>query len=415
MNETSEKSGLPPWPTWLLEMSGHVETALPGLWQRWSDREWQTQFEDEARLELLRSTTRLDPQSPEGQHYYPLASDIAGKLSIEVPISVWQAGSENAPPFSIAAMTGSVNLIAAPAVREHFGKEGIVALLGHELGHFVLWRAEQGRLLTAQRVLECACGIPDPPGVLVESLRRFRMFVEVYCDRIAALIGDVAQTTGLLRKMLATPREPANGKLASSLPAQIEMRIQALDAWSKSPDSADAVITRQISGPLDLNKLDLSGQHAATKITRELIDRILEPSFMQTPVAVGHARQYFADYVAPGVVGSEAGKKPTSPELFDAEFVDNYLVWLLMDFLPAKSGSREQALAHLLAVAARHGFQKAFCVAARRELTLSKNEIALLGAESKSAEVAKAGHKPEDKVMGDLPRPRGPQSGKSRR
>ncbi len=382
MNETLGKPVLPQPQPWLPEMAGHVENALPGLWQRWSDPQWQARFEDEVRLELLRSTTLLDRQSAEGGALYPAADEIARRLSIELPLTIWQGSSDADTSFAIASMTSSVNLIAGHEVQARFGKESMAALLGHEMGHFILWRTNEGRLLTALRVLECACGVPEPLPVFVESLRRFRIFAEVFCDRVAAFVAGANPTVALLRQMLSTARETSNGNARNAQTGPLELRIEAIDIWSKSPQSADAAVARRICGPIDPGNPDLSGQHTACKITRELIDQILEPSFMQTPVAVGHARKYFADYIAPGVVSSDVAGESVAASSFDEGLVDKYLVWLLLDFLPVRSETREQALAHLVTVASRHGFQNAFCQAARRELPLSKKELAVLGAES---------------------------------
>jgi Peptidase family M48 len=395
MSDQGQNSELLKPPDWLIQACELLQKQEPELWKWFSAGKQQANAREAVRLDLLKSTVELQRDSyPE---LFQAADGAAAALQLDIPVTIYQAQQSSGFNASVSIDTSAARIIFQGDVIERLSKQELQAVLGHELGHLILWRMDDEKLLTALRLLGGVCDDPGVHPVYVETLRLFGLYAEIFCDRcslkvhgeflpvIAALVkletglkqvnaGDYLNQAEVIRRA----GKGFDDKSRGLTHPELYIRTSALHLWQTRPDACDPEIDAMIRGQISLEELDLVGQAEIAHMSRRLLDIVLEPAWMQCEATLNHARLFFDDYQFPAQpTHPNSGRSISDPLLasHNQQLGESFSTYLLLDFVSVDQDLKEPALAHAISVAGRLGFKDHFCEVARRELRMRKKQM----------------------------------------
>ena len=169
------------------------------------------------------------------------------------------------------------------------------------------------------------------------------------------------------------------------------IRALSIQLWHEAAAELANRIRGMIEGSPALGELDLVTRKAMTGWTRQLIDALLAPKWMQTELTRGQARLYFDDYAPP----SASCPPPDIGELLTGAHptLQDYCCYVLLDFVTADRDLEELPIAAALDLAERLKLKERFAELARKELRLRKKQLEDLD-EQKHQLLAKASSTP---------------------
>ena len=365
----------------------YLKSEDPAVWRWFAERRANSEQAAAVRLELLKSTYRIDRHTQEG--LYVLAERVAGKLGLQVPITFYQAQHAQGLNASLAWLPGEAHLILSGPVTATLSPLELQALLGHELAHLLLnegWDAEH--LVASQMLVALANDAAAPPSYAATA-RLHGLYAELFCDRGAWFVTqDLAATVSVLVKV-STGLSEVNAEsylrqaeeIFSQEQAQTEglthpesyIRARALALWVAQGDAAAAEIARMLEGPPELEQLDLLDQRRVACLTRRLIDALLAPKWFQTPRVLAHARSFFDQY-APRDAAATDDALATDISTPDKALLD-YYGYVLLDFVTVDRDLEELPLAAALVLGRRLGLAERFKDIVLKELKLTKKRF----------------------------------------
>jgi Zn-dependent protease with chaperone function len=365
-------------------LAAHLQAAEPGLWQWFASTQKRLAGADTVRLELLKTTYRLEPQAQ--PKLYDLAHAIRTRLGLRCDVILYQAQTASALNAALAYLPGEAHVILSGPLANVLAENELRAVLAHELAHFLLYEEDQGTYLVAADLLRALAADAAAGPSASESARLYALWTEIYADRWAYhLCGDVTSAIAALIKIsTGLPEVSADSYLrqADEIFARADasaegvshpdpyIRARALRLWAEQGHQAQAEIERMIEGGLDLHRLDLLGQARAARLTRLFLQALLKPPWFQTETVLAHARRFFADFVIPAEV-SEVASLVSDLER-GAGSLRDYFCYLMLDFATVDRDLGDVALSASIVLARRLGLDKRFAELAQKELTIGK-------------------------------------------
>lgn len=395
---------------WFDELVDYLKTHEHDLWGWFSTRVDRQQQAEAIRLDLLRTTYRIDRESQ--ADLYRTADRAASKLGIDVPLTIYQAQQELELNASLKFVPDEVHLVLHGPLLETLDDSEWQALVGHELSHYLLWTTWESEILIAHEILLAMLNDPRGDEVHLETYRRLQLFTEVFCDRGSYLVCDDLETavsslvkmhTGLKKvdaggylkqaeEAIVTNRGGVSGVFVTEECSHPEafLRVRALQLWVAAvsgENGSDVVVTepmirRMFEGPLSLERIDLPAQRHLTALTRRLITELIQPDWMRTELVMSHARLFFPD-IGPPVDATSGKESPENaaqrktaaivPESDDT--ISKYLCSVLLDFATVDRDIQEAALAWAIQKADQWNIAESFAEAATRKLKLRKKQF----------------------------------------
>ena len=328
-----------------LELRDYLKSQEPELWHWFASAQAMADYTENLRLELLKSTYRLDTDShPE---LYQHLADAKSRLQLDIPVTLYQAQHSPQPNATLFFIPGEGHVVFAGPLLTVLNGDEIKSVIGHELAHYHLWRRDGGKFHIADRLVQAVANDPRAAASHEQSSRRFQLYTEIFADRGSLWVtGDlhpvvaslVKIQTGLSQVSAAGYLKQAEeifskGNVATEGLSHPEafIRARSLALWQEKRDAATAQISDMIEGAVALDQLDLIGQMRLAAATKRLLECLLRPKWFQTPAVLGHAKLFFDDFrPANGQVSTvPEGLKYTDPKLRE------YLCYVLLDFTKA--------------------------------------------------------------------------------
>lgn len=379
------------------DLVAHLAEHEAELWRWFSAEKARAEQGEAIRLDLLRTTYRLEPEAHPALH--AAAREAAAALGLDVPLRLYQAHAAGGLNASLAYLPGEPHLVLHGPIAEALAPAELRAVLGHELAHFLLLERWSDFLVAAQVVNALANDAQAAPAHHATA-RRFALYTEVYCDRGALrAAGDLAAAVAALVKVETGLAEVsaesflrqaeelfAKGKSRTEGVTHPEsfIRARALALWAGAPEACGPALADMIEGPTALADLDLLGKRAVAARTRRLVAAILRPAWMQTEPLLAHARLFFED-LEPAAAPDPALAQDLAGE--DDGLLD-YWCYVLLDFAATDRDLEEAPLAAALLLAEDLGLGARFRKLAAKELGMKKKALEAL--EARAAEVVRA-------------------------
>jgi hypothetical protein len=374
------------------DVAGHLQTGEAALWSWFESDQFSQSYADRVKLELLKSTYRLT--RADHADFYALADTAAEKLSLDLPVTVYQGhGGNGVANAALVFLPDEAALTLNGNIGDLLSKEEMLAVFGHELSHHRLYALDSGKYFTAERLLDWCAAQPGCEDPILETGRLYRLHSEIYADmgalrvtgnRDAVISSLIKVSTGLksvnplsyleqTEEILENRREGSDGLTHPEL----HIRAKALDLLSGEAPELRA-LTDLVRGPLDAKRLDLLGQRSLSGAIRRVIDGVLAPAFMRGEYAANLARRYFEDFESSDG-GAEAGLAELAAEIAPfAKSCHDALAYVLLDFATADPNGGDIALTWTLDVADRLGLFSVYEPLVRRELKRKKDAHAKL-------------------------------------
>jgi len=355
------------------------------LWNWFASARAQADYTENLRLELLKSTYRLDA---EGHPELYLCVEVAkAQLQLDIPITLYQAQNSLQPNASLYFMPGEGHVVFSGSLLSQLNAEEIKSVIGHELAHHHLWGREGGEFHIADRLIQAVAGDPRAASSHEQTARRFQLYTEIFADRGSLCVTDdvhpvvaslVKIHTGLSQVSAASYLRQAEeifakGNVATEGVSHPEtfIRARALALWQEHADEATACISDMIEGTMALDELDLIGQTRLTKHTRHFLEYFLQPKWFQTTATLGHAKLFFPDF--------QPGKMREASALDGFKFSDpklrEYFCYLLLDFVTADPELEDMPLMAALDLSRQLELDAQFEKFAAKELKMKIRDV----------------------------------------
>jgi Zn-dependent protease with chaperone function len=374
----------------------HLQTEEPGLWKWFASAARRIDEADAVRLDLLKSTYRLEQESQ--PKLYQIAHGVREGMQLNCNITIYQAQTGNALNAGLAYIPGEAHIILAGPVTNVLAEVELRAVLAHELAHYQIYSQAQGDYLIASDLLRALSADPAAGLAASESARLYSLWTEIYADRWACQLTDDATAaiaalvkieTGLSEVSAESYLRQAEEIFAKSS-ARTEhishpeayIRARALRLWGERGDEAQAEIERMIEGGLNLHRLDLLGQKRAADLTRRFLQSLLTPVWFRTEPVLAHAKQFFPELEIDGTASNDEWLK-AELERGDESLAD-YCCFLMLDFATVDRDLGDVALSAAIVLARRLGIDKRFAELVQKELTLGKKAFARIDKNAES-------------------------------
>ena len=362
----------------------HLQAEEPGLWRWFASTHKRDQEAEAVRLELLKTSYRLEPQAQ--PRLYELANGVRTDMRLGCAVTLYQSQTSNGLNAALAYLPGDAHVVLSGPLANVLTENEVRAVLAHELAHFLLFEQSQGVYLSAADLLRALAADAGAGGAALESARLYNLWTEIYADRwachvsgdMAAAVAALIKTSTGLREVSAESYLRQADEIFSKTSVQADhvshpepyIRARALRLWCEKGDETYPEIQRLIEGGLGLQRLDMLGQRRAARLTRLFLRILLAPGWYQTEAVMAHAKRFFADFAVTVDAPDEETLK-TEIDRGDVSLRD-YFCYLMLDFVTVDRDLGDVALAVAIVLARRLGIEKRFAELAQKELTLGK-------------------------------------------
>ena len=268
-------------------MRDYLREEEPDVWHWYSSNKVRYEQAEAVRFELLKSTYRVEREAqPET---YAAAEDVARKLGLDVPLTIYQAQNPQGLNASLAYVPSEAHIVLHGPVSSKLTEAEFRALLAHELSHFLLWRSWDGQYMVTEQILAALTHDPLADTPHFASARLFALYNEVFCDRGSLLVaGDPLVVISMLLKVETQLDEVspesylrqaeevfghAGAKTEGLSHPEAFIRARAVKLWADRDPQADRKIQEMLEGRPVLGNLDLLAQRKVAGLTRRLTGR----------------------------------------------------------------------------------------------------------------------------------------------
>jgi hypothetical protein len=368
-----------------VELRDYLKSEERELWNWFASAKAKADYTENLRLELLKSTYRLDSAGHPELHQ---SLDAAkARLRLDIPVTLYQA--QNSPQLNAALffIPGQGHIVFSGPMFTLLNTEELKSVIGHELAHYHLWERDAGEFHIADRLIQAVANDPRASASHEQTARRYQLYTEIFADRGSLCVtgdpnpvvaGLVKIQTGLSQvsaeSYLKQAEEVfADGNVATEGLSHPEafIRARALALWQEQRENATEQISGMIVGATALEGLDLVGQKRLTAATRRLLECLLRPKWFQTSATLGHAKLFFADFKPVN------GGAPSIPEELKSSDtrLREYICYVLLDFTKVDPDLDDMPLAAALELSRQLEMDSQFEKLAVKELNLKVRDV----------------------------------------
>ena len=368
-----------------VELRDYLKSEERELWNWFASAQAKAEYTGSLRLELLKSTYRLDSDGhPE---LYQALDAARARLQLDIPVTLYQA--QNSPQTNAALyyIPGQGHIVFSGPVLALLNAEELKSVIGHELAHYHLWERDAGEFHIADRLIHAVAADPRASASHEQTARNYQLYTEIFADRGSFCVtldagpvvaGLVKIETGLSQVSAAGYLRQAGeifagGNVSTGGLSHPEafIRARALALWREQRGDAAGLIRGMIEGATRLQELDLIGQKRLTSATRRLLEYLLQPKWFQTPAILGHAKLFFDDFEPARRGGSLL---PDELKSGDARLRE-YICYVLLDFTKADPDLDDMPLAAALELSRQLEMDEQFEKLAARELKMKLRDV----------------------------------------
>jgi len=368
-----------------VELRDYLKSDERELWNWFASAQAKADLTDNLRVELLKSTYRLDPDS------HPdlgrIVEDVRERLELDIPVTLYQDQQRSEINASLCFIPGEGHVVFSGPILTLLNADELKSVIGHELAHFWLWEHEDGEFQITERVIQASASDPRTAASHQQTARRYQLYTEIFADRGSlcatgdidpVIAGLVKMQTGLAQVSATAYLKQAQEIFAGGSVATVELshpeafiRARALALWQEQLDLAAPAISTMIEGSDALGELDLIGQRRVAQATRKLLEYFLQPKWFQTPAVLGHAKLFFDDFQP----ASTRERLSLEAPAFSNSRLREYLSYVLLDFVTADSELDPLPLAAALDLARELDWNSQFDKLVVKELKMKVRDL----------------------------------------
>ncbi len=381
--------------SYLIALRDYLKNREPDAWKWFADHRNNEKQAESLRFDLLTSTYRLDRDNESEKTTYESVESVCDRLGVSVPITLYQSQDTQESGAGIFILPEELHLVFRGNIRSKLDSKELEALFAHEIAHYLLEiRESNGEFGLSGELLQALFHDEHFGESYAASARLFRLYTELFCDRVALeIVGDLNAVVSMFVKVrtgLDVVSPQSYLKQAEEIFAtesgrtfrtegithpEMFIRVRSLKLWAEksSDETFETKIAAMIEGEPSFDFLDLLARDRLHGLTRRLIDAFLEPTELRSDLTLAHARLFFSDYTPP-VPGNAA---PTDDEQFpiaDSSLRD-YWCFLLLDFVAVDRDLEESPLRRAFEIAAKLKIEDRFLEIVQKELKLRKKDL----------------------------------------
>lgn len=374
------------------DLVAYLQRAEGHVWDWVRSEAAERSLIEETREAILKQTYRLDSSSHPA--VFEACRIAMTRLGLDLPVTLYQ-GADGAMNAQLCYIPGELHLVFHGPILERLDEHELLALMGHELSHYLLWSAEGGIYFDAYRIIDMALSNGSIAPAHAETARLLSLHTEVFADRGAAIAAGAAEPaistlvktmTGLSHvdpaSYLRQAEELENNKDKSAGLTHPEsyLRARAVDLWWRGATGMEDWLQQRLRGLLSITSLDLLGQQSMTALTQDFLASFLGGLSFTTDEALAQARQLLPDLIPARDAFAYAA---ISRESVDDASRD-YFVSLMLDCAMADPDAMEAILEAAAREVTKFGAEDRFALALTRDLKWTKPRIrSLLAAAGK--------------------------------
>lgn len=361
------------------------------VWQFFANHEHKEEQLKEFKTDLLKNSYKFD-ETTDDNGLYKKVKIAKEKLSLELPITLYQAQNVEEINASIVYLNGEAHIVFSGKLIQLLTDEEMLAIIGHELSHVQLYTQLNGEVEVADRIITAISNHMGSTSAHYETARLFKLYTEIFCDRGAYLVtGSYSPIISSLVK-ISTGLQSIN---ADSFIKQAEeifasdntiktlgishpenfIRARAIWLWYSKRSEAEATIKQMIEGNMSIEELDLFKQQHVSVITEQMINLLLEPQWMNTPQTIALGKQYFSHIQVeelPNITNLSATIENLHGNLKD------YLSYILYDFTTVDKTLEDVPLGFSFFLADKLKLDKNFANTVKKEKKLTDKKVTVL-------------------------------------
>lgn len=273
-----------PTPAYHDALAAHLQSTEPELWRWFEESSAVAQRQDDSsEIELLKSAYRLDGGMHEVLVGY--AAMLADRFEISEPIVLYQELGDGHRNARVFRLNRQVHVVFSGDLLDLLSVDEQHAVLAHELAHMSLWQRESDRYFVLDHLVHRLASDPLAADAVIETARRLRLHTEVWADAASAeVIGSLQTVVSAVVKINAGLRHVDPEAYLRQAAQVLELDSSASEAWShpelhirvacieaRSRDVSAAVISQLVSGPDDLERLDILGQARIQQLAARVV------------------------------------------------------------------------------------------------------------------------------------------------
>ena len=399
MNETDSPIQLNPnefVPPYLVQIADLLRESLPDAWDWAASDRLIGEDAESVRLDLLRSTIRLERESH--GDLYKLANQVAEALGLQSSVTIYQQQNPIGWNASAMLLDSQAHVVLHGPLQKELESIELKAVLAHELAHVLLSELDDNQYAIAYRLLHSLAADQAAAISHVESARLTSLFTEVFCDRMAYhVVGDVDPVISSLLKIgtqssqlsseeyLRQADEVLAGVDSASKGGthpELYVRAKSIESWAfsvteeetRNRDKVEGFVSQLIQGRERLEILDLVAQSRVTELTKSTLDAVFRHHWMRTDAATSHARLFFDKY-KPAEISDKTLDHLAKTVAESSSSIKQYVTYLLLDFATSDRELENAPLAVAMDLAERFSIAEMFQDVARHEMRLRVKQL----------------------------------------
>lgn len=356
-------------------------------WKWFSEQQVKDEQAKAHRTALLKNTYRLDPATYVKP--YALAAQAVKALNIDAVVTLYQEQNTTQLNAGISIIGKEAHIVLSGRLMELLTEKELLALLGHELAHYLFYSLENGDHEVTNRVVYAIANDERSEDVHVETARVYSLYMELFCDRGAMLAAQDSQavlscliklhtglaqvnTTSYVQQAEEVVNAENDGSEAATHPENY-LRCLALHYWHTDPTGSAARIERMVRGPLDINNLDIFRQKELQVLTQDVLQLAIKPGWIFSSAVAALCRSYFPELKrSPEAFVTDALREQVKLAAKDTR---NYLCYVLLDVARCDGEQEEVPLGHVLELAELLELSTEFDAILRKELKVSARDL----------------------------------------
>lgn len=371
---------------YLQKVRNHFK-ARTKTWNWFKEENNRKKQVEEYRTELLKNTYRLDKDSH--QELYDICADVCKTLAIDAEVTLYQENNSLQLNAGIAIFEKEAHIVLSGNILNLLSDNEFKALIGHELSHYLFYKIDNEEYEITQRIILALANDPRSEDAIIETARIYQLYMELFCDMGAykacdnyqiAIQALVKINTGLQEVSADSYIKQAEEIVKSDTSATTNgshpesyIRSIALKLFAENASDFEEKLKMMIEGPLDLDNLDIFEQIEMQDLTKNIIQCIVKPSWMNTSAIQNLCKEYFPDF------HREAGFNNIEElnKIIDKsrDSVKSYIAYMLLDFAKIDSDMESLPLGFTLEIAELLNLTTIYEKTLRKELKLTIREF----------------------------------------